>query len=100
MAFMGAHCRGGALLLPKSLVVSQSSTGAVELRPYSQLTKFLLQPPICAGILQLGNILYEGIYFFLGGGPAGAKARYGAAGNPAAILKIVVFRQRCFLCVG
>ncbi len=24
----------GAVLLPKSLVVSQSSTGAVELRPY------------------------------------------------------------------
>ena len=60
-----------------------------------QIISKLCNPPY-----QLGDILYQGIYFFLGGGPAGAKARYGAAGNPAAILKIVVFRQSRFLRIG
>ncbi len=38
----------GALLLPKSLMASQSSTGAVELRPYKPTYKVSApQLPIC-----------------------------------------------------
>ena len=45
--FYEVHCRGGALLLPKSIVASQSFTGAVELRPYKLLIKFPLKISIC-----------------------------------------------------
>ncbi len=43
--FCGVHCRGGALLLPKSVVASQSSMGAVELRPYKPTYKVRATTP-------------------------------------------------------
>ena len=42
MAFMGYIVGEELCFSRKSVVTSQSSTGAVELRPYSQLTKFVL----------------------------------------------------------